>query len=205
VINFDDLAGGNCNLCGPSVTDQYVARGVIFNNPTYPGQETADTNLTSGIPNSSAPNALFIYQGGLVAQAPALPFQILFSVPVTMAGLSYGSSLDSFLRLDAYDSANNLLETLTYVGTPTSIGWGGFAGIQESTAIARLEVSYHPNSDPSRTFNFSIDNLIFEGTPVPEPSAVALVGIGLLRLVLRYRRSSLPEVRKTTPSRLRLP
>lgn len=184
IINFDDLTGGNCNLCGPSITSQCALLGVVFNNPSFPGQDTIDTNLTSGIPNSSSPNVLFIYQGGQLDQAPGLPFQILFSVPVTMVGFDYGSSLDSFLQLDAYDSSNSLLETLTYVGAPTWIGLGGFTGIQESAAIARLDVSYHPNSDPSRTFNFSIDNLEFESRVVPEPSTLALTAIGFLGLLL---------------------
>src|ERR1700693_4013888 len=38
VISFDDLTGGNCNLCGPSVTNQYGVRGVTFNNTSFPGQ-----------------------------------------------------------------------------------------------------------------------------------------------------------------------
>lgn len=51
-ITFEDLAGGNCNLCGPSVTNQYPELGVIFNNPTFPGQDTVDTNLTYSIPGA---------------------------------------------------------------------------------------------------------------------------------------------------------
>src|SRR5579859_4772918 len=84
IINFDDLSGGNCNLCGPSVTSQYSALGAVFNNPSFPTQETVDTNLTSGIPNSSSQSALFVEQGG--GQFGVIPFQILFGVPVTMVG-----------------------------------------------------------------------------------------------------------------------
>jgi len=178
------MAGGNCNLCGPSVTNQYASSGVIFNNPAYPGQVTADTNLTPAIPGSSFPNALFVSQGGQMDQPSAMPFQILFSIPITAVGLDYGSSLNSFLRLDAYSSDNTLLESLIYVGSLSPIGLGGFAGIRESTPIARLDLSYHPYSDPSRTLNFSIDNLRFEASPVPEPSAAMLVGLGLLGIAL---------------------
>ena len=39
-------------------------------------------------------------------------------------------------------------------------------------------------------FNFSIDNLRFEGSPVSEPSTLVLVGIGLLGTVLGYRRNA---------------
>jgi hypothetical protein len=160
---------------------------VQFNNPSFPGQDTADTNLTFGIPNSSPPNALYIAQGGHINDLPAMPFQILFSVPVTMVGFDYASSPDSFLRLDAYDTNGALLESLMYVGGPSPIGLGGFAGIQESTAIKRLDVSYHPNSDPSRTFNFSIDNLEFENAP--EPGTFGLIAIGLFGIFLGRRRS----------------
>jgi hypothetical protein len=187
IINFDNLTGGNCSLCGPSVTSQYAALGVQFNNPSFPGQDTADTNLTFGIPNSSPPNALYIAQGGHINDLPAMPFQILFSVPVTMVGFDYASSPDSFLRLDAYDANGALLESLMYVGGPSPIGLGGFAGIQESTSIKRLDVSYHPNSDPSRTFNFSIDNLEFENAP--EPRTFGLIAIGLFGIFLGRRRS----------------
>jgi hypothetical protein len=182
-INFDDLTGGNCNLCGPSVTNQYAALGVTFNNPTYPGEDTADTNLTQLVPQASPPNMLYVFQGGLLSDPPALPFQILFSVPVTMVGFDFGSSLDSFLKVDAYDVNSQLIESLMFVGGSAPIGLAGFAGIQESTQIARLDVSYHPDNAPNRTFNFSIDNLAFQ--EVPEPSTFLLMAVGVLGLVLR--------------------
>ena len=172
LINFDDLTGGDCNLCGPSVTDQYAAQGVTFNNPTYPGQDTADDNLTSLVPGASSPNMLYVFQGGLISSPIAQPFQILFSVPVNMAGFVFGSSADSFLEISAYSASDQLLETIDYVGTSAPIGLAGFAGIEESTPIAELDVSYHPNSDASRTFNFSIDNLVFQASSVPEPGTI---------------------------------
>jgi hypothetical protein len=185
-INFDDLVGGNCNLCGPSVTNQYAGLGVIFNNPSFPGQATADTNLTSAIPNASVPNALFVYQGG--GQAGVLPFQILFSTPVDTVGFDWLSSFNAFLRLDAYDQHGVLLETRTYVGAPTVQGLGGFAGLQESSEIGRLDVSYHPDFDPTRSYNFSIDNLSF--AEAPEPSSAVLEGLGFLGVILLRTRCS---------------
>jgi hypothetical protein len=185
LITFDDVTGGNCNLCGPSVVNQYSGLGVVFNNPSFPGQETADTNLTYGIPNASPVNALFVQQAG--GQTGVLPFQILFSSPMTKVGFDFGSSSDSFLELEAYDKNNTLIEMLTFVGESTAIGAGGFAGIAEAGGIQRLDVSYHPFFDPSHDYNFSIDNLIFE--TVPEPSTIALCALGLVSLVLGLKRA----------------
>jgi hypothetical protein len=178
-ITFDDLAGGNCNLCGPSLTNQYT--GAIFNNPTFPGQDTIDTNLTYSIPGASGSNALFVYQGG--GQQGVAPFQILFSTPVETVGFDWLSSFESFLELDAYDQEGALLETVTFVGSSTPQGLGGFAGLQEATDISRLDVSYHPDFDPTRSYNFSIDNLSF--SEAPEPSGVVMGGLGLLGLLAR--------------------
>ncbi len=186
VINFDDLTGGSCITCGPVVTNQYSASGVTFNNPTFPTMDTVTTFLAPYIPNTSSPNTLFVYQGGMMGDAPADPLQILFSVPVTMVGFDYGSTIDSFLRLDAYDKNNQLIETLFFTGDSAPIGLAGFAGIEESTPIARLDISYHPNSDPCRTYNFSLDNLRFESTP--EPATPALLLTGLLGMALARRR-----------------
>lgn len=187
LINFDNLTGGDCNLCGPSVVNQYAGLGVTFNDPSHPGDDTADTNLTSAFPLASAPNALYVYQGGLLGQEPAQPFEISFSVPVTMVGFDYGSSVDSFLEVSAYGTRGQLLETLIFNGISAPIGLEGFAGIQESSPIAELAVSYHPYSDPCRTFNFSIDNLEFE-SPVPEPASVTLAFVGLCGIAWVGRR-----------------
>jgi hypothetical protein len=188
-INFDDLTGGNCRLCGPSVTNQYAGLGVTFNNPTFPGQETADTNLAPWIPDVSSPNALFVYQGG--GQQGVQPFQILFSTPVDTVGFDWLSSFDSFLQLDAYNQQGTLLETVTYVGSFTPQGLAGFAGLQESSQIGRLDISYHPNFDPTRSYNFSIDNLSF--VEAPEPSSVVMGGLGLLGAMLLRRRQEQPK------------
>jgi hypothetical protein len=190
MVDFDDLPGGAGNLWGPSVTNQYADLGVSFNNPSDPGKETADSNLTSLMPGASPGNALFVYQGGRIGDPAAEPFQILFSTPVAMVGFTFGSSTDSFLELDVYDSTNTLIETLDFTGSPAPIGLAGFAGVQESTPIGRVDASYHPNSDPSRTLSFSVDNLEFQGSAVPEPSTFALMATGFLGIAIgRLRRS----------------
>ncbi|HKV41632.1 MAG TPA: PEP-CTERM sorting domain-containing protein [Blastocatellia bacterium] len=196
IINFDNLVGGDCNLCGPAVTNQYAALGVTFNNPSHPDEDTADTNLVPLFPLASAPNALFVEQSGLIGEPAAEPFQILFSVPVTMVGFDYGSSVDSFLQVSAYGTGGQLLEALTFQGATAPIGLEGFAGIEEISPMAELDLSYIPYSDETRTFNFSIDNLEFQGPTVPEPASLFLVLAGLFGVALaqgsRNRRRRLP-------------
>lgn len=194
VINFDDLTGGNCKLCGPSVTNQYAGLGVTFNNPSFPGQDTADTNLVPYFPDASAPNALFVEQGGMLGDTPAEAFQILFSVPVTMAGFYYGSSSGAYLELDAYGANHQLLESVNFTGNSAPIGLEGFAGLQESSPIVELDVSYHPFSDTSRTLNFSIDNLEFQGNQTPEPTTFGLIAAGLAAMTLWRRRAASSKV-----------
>ena len=135
-------------------------------------------------PLASPPNALFVDQGGLIGEPAAAPFQILFSVPVNLVGFDYGSSVDSFLQVSAYGQSGQLLETLTFDGSSAPIGLEGFAGIEETSPIAQLDVSYIPSYDTTRTFNFSIDNLEFQGSPVPEPAALLLVAAGLCGIAL---------------------
>lgn len=195
VVNFDNLPGQNCNLCGPSVTNQYSALGVTFNNPSYPGRDTADTNLVPYFPDASAPNALFVEQGGMLGDAPAAPFQILFSVPVTMAGFDYAISSLAYLEVDAYGANHVLLESLDFNGTYAPIGLEGFAGIQESSPIVQLDVSSHPNSDICRTLNFSIDNLEFKGSQTPEPSTFVFIAAGLAATPLWRRRAVFSKMR----------
>ena len=186
-INFDNITGGNCNACGPSMDGQYSSVGVMFNNPSYPGRDTADTNLTLTVPGASSPNLLFVLQGGQLIDPPAQPFQILFSVPVTTVGFDFGSSTNSYIELNAYGTGHQLLETQLFNGAPAAIGLAGFAGLQESTPIVELDVSYHPYSDTTRTLNFSIDNLEFQGSSVPEPSTIALIITGVLGMAIRRR------------------
>jgi hypothetical protein len=65
-------------------------------------------------------------------------------------------------------------------------------GLEGSSPIVELDVSYHPFFDPCRTFNFSIDNLEFEGS-TPEPPTFALILTGVLVTAFGRRRYGAPQ------------
>ncbi len=186
LIDFEDLPAGNCNGCGTQVTNQYSLFGVLFDDPTFPGGATVQNNLTFGVPDASGSNILFVRQGGLIGDPAATPLKLTFTSGVDRVGFNYASSADSFLLLQAFNG-NQLVESLTFTGSPTPIGWGGFAGIGTQIAFTSLEISYHPLADPSRTLNFSMDNLRFES--VPEPSSLMLGALGLAGIAWKRRAS----------------
>jgi len=183
VINFDNLVGGNSISTGEVVTNQYAAEGVIFNDPNYPARANASISslLVTG---HSQPNILFVQQhdGG-----SGQPLQILFTTAEAEVGFFFETSLNSDIELTAYDASNNVLEHDTSVGTNLyDSTLQGFTGIFNSQGIMRLDVASYLNGQPTTPLNFGIDDLTFQLTP--EPSALALAGLGGAALMVLRRR-----------------
>jgi hypothetical protein len=177
-INFDNLMGGTSLFTGEVVTNQYQSLGVVFNDPDYPAR--ANTTLTPFLPAASPPNVLFVQQHDGTA---GRPLQILFSVPVTMAGFDFGGSVGTVLEVSVYDTHSTLLEKLTVTGTP-GINTTGFFGDQEAVDIGRLDVS-SLDGDPTMSLNFFIDNLISQSA-VPEPTSAIMALSAALMLITAW-------------------
>jgi hypothetical protein len=159
-INFDDPSFVYLQT---DIRNQFAALGVIFGGPTYQGVNVINPNLVRYIPGASAPNAVQVVPG-------ASGLDVEFLGPVTEFGFDYEVSLFANLTITAYSADNSLIETETFTTT------SGFAGLQESTDVAWLNISSQDLrfGNPA-SINFGIDN--FEFTAVPEPSFIALLPV----------------------------
>jgi hypothetical protein len=175
-IDFDDLAGGPVYQ-GELVTDQYVGLGVTFFDTYYEGAH-ANNTLTSSISGASAPNVLWVAQGGGVVTGQYL--EITFTNVIDSFSTTFGTSLDSSITLVAYNG-NTLLNSQTLVG-PTQIGdtLSGEIGYASSLGMTSVQL-YSTWLVSGDSFNFSIDNVTYHS--VPEPSSFALLGIGVISLL----------------------
>ena len=88
----------------------------------------------------------------------------------------------SAVTLNAFDASNTLIESVT---TTFSSGWQ-FIGLTSGTNIAKVE--FISTSQP--TFDdFALDDFHFgAASPVPEPSLLALLSIGLVGVGVVHRR-----------------
>lgn len=154
-----------------------------------PGQgNTSSTPLSSGEGLHAASNYLF--DGG-----NASSFTLLFSTPVYGAGLYVIDYFNPFnsnpLTIEAFDAANTSLGLFTSAAANFQNNNLYFMGVTSSAGdIAKL-VFTDVNSATGDTTG--IDNIVFAtgaGNNVPEPGALALVGLALAGLALTRRRKA---------------
>jgi hypothetical protein len=176
LINFDDLPGDSCSGCGTPITNQYSLFGVTFDDPSFPGGATLQTNFIGVLPNASGPNVLVVRQGGLITDPAAIPLRLNFSSAMNRVGFNFFTSSASYLLLEAFNGSQ-LLDSVIFSGSANAFGVGGFAGLQTQPGMTRLEISAHPVSDPTRTLNFAVDNLLFESAPEPSSLLLGLAGL----------------------------
>jgi len=164
LIDFESVANG--------VTSSLTLAGVTF---------SATPNFTVDTTYSGSFNTTGRYiqnNAGSVSQ-----LNIDFSTPVSAFGFNFGAA-DVSWTLNAYDSGNNLLGSMT-INPMFSSNAGEFFGLAvTSGAIKRVTVVENGSSD-----YILLDNFRFKTSAVPEPSVFLLMSLGALGLgVARWRR-----------------
>jgi len=107
---------------------------------------------------------------------------LLFPGLQSRAGFGFALSSGGSAVIELFDVSNISLGSITLLGVPDPSSAGGFLGVESSTLFSRAEVSFLSSS------RFAFDNLRFENVAVPEPSTLALLGIGLAGIGFARRR-----------------
>ncbi len=167
VIDFDDPLLGNNIL----LTNQFVADGVTF-DPTNGGAFAFGTSVRNFAP---------------VDQPVGGSITIDFTQSMLRVGFDVATQQtdDLSVAVTAY-KGGVVMSTLTFVTGALS---QRFVGIEDSMlGIDRLVLTaVGPNVG-----NFNIDNLRFQASPIPEPSAALLFPTGLLLAAHGIRRRRQP-------------
>lgn len=146
------------------ITSQYAPDGVTFSAGLF-------SNFTGGAQN-------------FLPTRPGVPITIDFSSSMLRVGFDVitASTDDLTVAVSAY-SGNTLVSTGTLTfATGTTMG---FVGVEDATdGIDRLVLT----AVGTAAGGFVMDNLRFEGTPIPEPSAALLFPTGLILAVSCIRR-----------------
>ncbi len=116
--------------------------------------------------------------GGGVPGSP--PVEIHFTVPVTKVGMWFGTSSSSTFTIEVYNGGT-LLESLTKRGTALgAFGLEGFAGLERPELITMVKVFSRSDNVNFGPFNFSIDDVRFEGEEPCYPDCDTSTGPGVL-------------------------
>jgi len=168
LLTFEKLADGITTPAG-SVGAEYAASGVTF---TGGGLATQPVFRLQAAP----PNFYFITTQQRTSPNP-FDLNALFSIPVFTASGDVIINLLASVTVTAFDAANALLGTqIIAAGASTWIA--GQFNFTTATPIARITLT------PSLiNATVGLDNLSFNGAPVPEPSTL-LMGAAPLLLIL---------------------
>lgn len=173
-INFETTPGGAAITAEVGLTNQFASLGVVFSatedgaavtptiqspavffgEPAFSGTNFANNQIAGFGPSDSA-NRADVFIMSFLGLASGVSFYV-----------DPNGSADPVFN--AYGADNSLLESITV----TANGWNLYTFV--SSGIARIE-----GIQPTDSWNYGIDDLTFTLSSVPEPGALALLGLGL--------------------------
>jgi len=110
-------------------------------------------------------------------------FSIAFANPVSAFGMDWGAANPSW-NVSLYDSANNLLESVVFVGGNAGASFSEFYGAQHA-GISRVELTSLGGYDWVIVDDFTY---VAGRNQVPEPGSMALVALAMVGLGAVRRR-----------------
>jgi hypothetical protein len=172
-VNFDDLVASTLYTSPTDVSTRYSALGVTFSDPAGPFGAVAGFTST---------NVLVANQHQATDTGD---LRLDFSIPVNSVTVDFNPFFfgPAALHVLAFGSGNTLLGTFDFAQGPAT------ATINTGSNINHLLLAAHPNLEPLTFDNFTIDNLSFGVSAVPEPSTWAMMILGFAGVgFMAYRR-----------------
>ncbi|WP_246840604.1 PEP-CTERM sorting domain-containing protein [Lacimicrobium sp. SS2-24] len=182
LIDFDSLPGGGAVVSGTAITNQYSSLGVTFSvledGITQTGGPLATTEFAPLGQQGNRLGNFYNFSTGFRADILRIEFSALVS----------NVSFDFFPQGDSGGQTRVLaLDSSLAPISDTMTGISGFPGIQNfsvtGSGISRLDIF-----QPSDGWNWGLDNLSFDSVQVPEPSSIALLGLGLASIGFSRRK-----------------
>lgn len=182
-ISFETAPDGAAIVAEVGLTNQFASLGVVF---------SAAENGVAVTPTIQSPSVFFgelAFSGTNFANNQIAGFGPSDSINradvFTMSFLGQASGVSFYVDpngsadpvFNAYSADNSLLETITV----NVDGWNLYSFA--SSGIARIE-----GIQPTDSWNYGIDDLTFTLNRVPEPGALALLGLSFAGLAATRRR-----------------
>lgn len=202
IVDFETVPGGSPSE-GLAINTQYAAStGMSFSllgggspilaevgapRTAFQGPGVGDDNMAPG----QGTGSFFLTTASALTQTIPATLAVSYAAPVAIAG-GYILDLDGSeaWRVDAFDSANNLLDSISLTTASPNAGDGLATGWSFSRAvddISSVQIVY--TGGLQMAVGFAWDN--FSTTHVPLPSSLALLltgGLSLLAPAWRRRR-----------------
>lgn len=196
LIDFDDVIGSRIDI-----TNRYAGLGVTLNaidNPfplsgAFPAPDILPVTLggvstwTEGFASALSPPQVAVsspFAGEPDYGDGGILISFAFDVnSVSLVGVDNGTNSgtdDESVTLTAYDASGNKIgQIYSTTNLPSTLGYD-----QTSASIALPGIRYVAFNYTDSNFGFySIDNLEFVATPIPEPNMIFLLSAGLIALV----------------------